>query len=187
MIKVNLLPRRVTRKKMTFIRHLVISALLIGALLVAIIFQWMSYKGEYNSLGNQVVAAEAEKESLQDVHKKKEQHEATIQDLKNRIEVISQIEKGRVMPIHLMDEVTRILNDDTLPIWLSSLSYNGQNLQLDGFSYTNPGIAKFVKNLERSPYIAGVELLYSQKSKSKDREIFKFSIISNIEKAEESS
>jgi len=182
-IRINLLPRRVTRKKLTVIRHLVLSILIILLVVIGIGYKWMSYNARITSLISQVAAAEEEKERLKDVHKEKEMHEKNIQELKSRIDVISQIEKGRLIPIRILDGITRIL-DDTLPIWLTSLSYNGQQVTLDGYSFSNPDIAKLVKKLVRSPNIGQVELLYSQKSVVKSRELFRFSIVANLEAPE---
>jgi type IV pilus assembly protein PilN len=179
-IRINLLPRRVTRKKLTVIRHLVLSLLILLLVIIAIGYQWMSYNARITSLRAQVAEAEEEKERLKDVHKEKEMHEKNIQELKSRIDVISQIEKGRLIPIRILDGITQIL-DDTLPIWLTSLSYNGQQVTMDGYSFTNPDIAKMVKRLEKSPNVAQVELLYTQKSVVKQRELFKFSVVANLE------
>lgn len=184
MIKINLLPRKVTRKKMTVIRHLVLGGVLILAVTAMIGYFWMLQSNKIDSLNSQVAQARSEKDSLKNVNQQKEQHEKDIEDLKHRIDVISQIEKGRTIPIHLMDEITKVL-DDSLPIWLTSLNFTGQNIMLDGYSFTNPDIANMVKQLEASPYLQNVDLIVSQKATIQGREIFKFSISAGLEMPEE--
>lgn len=180
MIKINLLTRKVTRKKMTVIRHLVIGGAAVLVVILALSYLWMNQKNRIASLRSQVDQAVKEKEKLKNVNQEKEQHEKDIEDLKHRIDVISQIEKGRTIPLHLMDDLTKVL-DQSMPIWLGGMSFGGERLNLDGYSFTNPDIARFVKELESSLYFKNVELLVSQKATVQGRELFRFSISAEIE------
>jgi type IV pilus assembly protein PilN len=180
MIKVNLLPRRVTKKKLTVIRHLVLGSLLVLVLVAGMGYWWIVQAGKISSYKDQVAQAEQEKDKLKNVNQEKEQHQKTIQDLKHRIDVIAQIEKGRIIPIHLLDEMTRIL-DDSLPAWLTNFGYNGTRIQIDGYAFTNPDIARLVKRFEDSPYLKMAELIVSQKMMVSDREIFRFTITAEVE------
>ncbi len=180
MIKVNLLPRKVTKKKLTVIRHIVLASLLLLVLIAAMGYFWVVQAGKVTALKEQVAMAEQEKDKLKNVNQEKEQHQKTIEDLKHRIDVIAQIEKGRVVPIHLLDELTLIL-DDAMPAWLTNFGYNGARIQIDGYAFANPDIARLVKKIEESPYLKTAELIVSQKMKVSDREIFRFTITAEVE------
>ncbi len=184
MIKINLLPRKVTRKKLTVIRHSVLGGILLLVLVAALGFVWYTQNGRISTLKAEVAKAEKEKESLKNVNAEKQMHEKNIEDLKHRIDVISQIEKGRTIPIRVMDEITRHL-DAKLPIWLTGMNYNGEKMTIDGYSFTNPDIAKLVTYLQQSPYLKNVELIISQKVTLQGKEVFRFSITGAVQKPQQ--
>jgi Tfp pilus assembly protein PilN len=47
---------------------------------------------------------------------------------------------------------------------------------MEGYSLSNKDLARFVTKLEKTPFFEKVDLLYSDKTKKDDREIFRFSI-----------
>lgn len=180
MIRINLLPRKVTRKKLTVIRHLVLGGLLLLVLLVAMGYTWVSQSGRISALRAQIAAAQQEKDKLKNVNQEKERYQKNIEDLKHRIDVISQIEKGRSLPIHFFDDVTRVL-EGSIPVWLTSMGFNGDRVSLDGYSFTNSDIALLVTRLEGTASLRSVELLVSQKVTLQGKEAFKFSISALLE------
>ena len=66
--------------------------------------------------------------------------------------------------------------DESTPVWLTSYSFTGDSLKLDGFSLSNPDLASFVTRLENTPHYKGVELLFSEKIEQDERVMFRFSL-----------
>jgi type IV pilus assembly protein PilN len=180
MIKVNLLPKKRTAKKISGIRHLVLGLVLILGVVVALGYVWSNQRTRIAGLKEQVAQASQEKERLKNVNQDKEAHQKNIEDLKHRIDVISQIEKGRMLPLRVLDGITGILNE-SLPIWLTSLNFDGVRVLFDGYSFTNQDIATFVKKLEESPTLKNVDLQVSQKINQGGKEIFRFSLTAEME------
>jgi type IV pilus assembly protein PilN len=175
MIRVNLLPKKVSKKKMGLVQHLISTAIVLTVVLVGIGYFWVSLNGKVAELQKQVRVTRAEVEKLKDVNKQKKKYEASIAKLKSKLDVISTIKAQRYLPVRLFDELTAVLDKDT-PVWLTKFSLNRGALQLEGYSLSNKDLARFVTKLEETPFYKKVDLLYSDKTKKGDREIFRFSI-----------
>ena len=87
------------------------------------------------------------------------------------------------MPVHLLDELTRVIDAGT-PIWITSYAYTPGGVALDGYSLSHEALRPMVDNLEKSPYYAAVELLFSERSELLGREVFRFSIKAGVEQPE---
>lgn len=175
MIRVNLLPKKVSKKKMGLVQHLVFTAVALAVVLVGIGFFWVNLNGKIAELKKQVRVTKAEVEKLKDVNQEKNKYEASIARLKSKLDIISTIKAGRYLPVRLFDELTVVLDKDT-PVWLTKFSVNRNALQMEGYSLSNKDLARFVTKLEKTPFYQQVDLLYSEKTKKDDREIFRFSI-----------
>jgi type IV pilus assembly protein PilN len=175
MIRVNLLPKKVSKKKMGMVQHLVFTAVALALVAVGIGYFWVSLNGKIAELKKQVRVTKAEVEKLKDVNNEKNRYEASIAKLKSKLDIITTIKAQRYLPIRLFDELTAVLDKDT-PVWLTKFSINGGAVQMEGYSLSNKDLARFVTKLEKTPFFEQVDLLYSEKTKKDDREIFRFSI-----------
>jgi type IV pilus assembly protein PilN len=175
MIRVNLLPKKVSKKKMGMVQHLVFTAVALALVVVGIGYFWVSLNGKIAELKKQVRVTKAEVEKLKDVNNEKNRYEASIAKLKSKLDIITTIKAQRYLPIRLFDELTAVLDKDT-PVWLTKFSINGGAVQMEGYSLSNKDLARFVTKLEKTPFFEQVDLLYSEKTKKDDREIFRFSI-----------
>jgi len=175
MIRVNLLPKKVSKKKMGLVQHLVSTAVVLAVVLVGIGYLWVSLNGKIAELRKQVRVTKAEVEKLKDVENEKNRYEASIAKLKSKLDIISTIKAKRYLPVRLLDELTVVLDKDT-PVWLTKFSINNGSIQMEGYSLSNKDLARFVTKLEKTPFYKSVDLLYSDKTKKNDREIFRFSI-----------
>jgi type IV pilus assembly protein PilN len=183
MIRINLLPRKVSRKKMTAIRHLALGGGLIAIVLVAMAYTWIIMGAKVGRLRQEITRVDAEIKKLENVNKDKEIHQKNLAELKRRLDVISEVEKGRVVYLHIMDEMTLILDDSKMHIWLNQMNFNQGKLQLDGVAFTNENISEFLRRLDQSPYLKNANLILSQKSKGKDatRDMYSFSLTAEVE------
>ena len=175
MIRVNLLPKKVSKKKMGMVQHLVFTAIALAVVLVGIGYFWVSLNGKIVELKKQVRVTKAEVEKLKDVNKEKNKYEASIAKLKSKLDIITTIKARRYLPVRLFDELTAVLDKDT-PVWLTKFSVNHGSVQMEGYSLSNKDLARFVTKLEKTSFYEKVDLLYSDKTKKDDREIFRFSI-----------
>jgi type IV pilus assembly protein PilN len=186
MIRINLIPKKVSKKKMGLMQHIALAGLAFLLVAGGIGYSWMSLNTKISTLNRQVAEAKAEKEKLKNVNAERTKYEKSITKLKGQLDIIVQIKAGRFVPIRLFDELTKVLDAQT-PIWLSRFSYNAGGgksggIKMDGYSLSNPDLAAFVTKMEKTPFYKSLNLIISQKSKSKGtkeeagREFYKFSL-----------
>jgi len=175
MIRINLLPKKVSKRKVGLLQHLILTVAGLALLLVVMGYFWVSLNGKIADLRRQVAAAQAEKDSLKDVHAQKTAYEQNIAKLKNKLDIITNVKERRFLPVRLFDQLTAVLDRD-MPVWLSSYSFQEDKVQIEGFSLSNPDLARFVTSLEKTPFYRDVDLLFSGKVKEGEREIFRFGL-----------
>ncbi len=82
--------------------------------------------------------------------------------INSRIAVIQDIDQGRYIWAHVMDEVSRALPDYTWLIGISGTSPEPEpGIRIEGRAGTPFAVALFVSNLEASPFLRRVELEFS--------------------------
>ena len=175
MIRINLLPKKVSKKKMGVLQHVIFTGVLFAVTIAGLGYYTVSLNGKISDLKRQVAEAKAEKEKLKDVNKQKNKYEQNIASLKNQLDIITKIKEKRFLPVRLFDELTKVLDKDT-PVWLTKFSVSDEKIQAEGFSLSNKDLANFVTKLEGTPFFREVDLLFSEKVKQEDREIYKFSL-----------
>ena len=160
---------------MGVVQHLTLSGALLGLTVIVIAYLWMGLNSQISDLKKQVAVARAEKEKLKDVNTEKTKYERNIAKLKNQLDIIIKIKEKRFLPVRLFDDLTMVLDRDT-PVWLTKFSVTDGNIQMEGIALSNRNLADFVTRLEKTPFYREVDLLYSEKVKKEDREIYKFSL-----------
>ncbi len=183
MIRINLLPRKVSRKKMTAMRHLALGGGLIAIVLLAMAYGWIVMGNKVSHLRKEISRIDGEIKKLANVDMEKETHQKNLAELKRRRDAIAEVDKERVVFLHVMDEMTLILDDSKLHVWLNQINYDRGKLQVTGVAFTNENISEFLKRLDQSPYLRNANLILSQKSKEKGavRDMYSFSLTAEVE------
>lgn len=135
------------------------------ALLAATGYFYFTLSGQYEE--TQVAVEEAARDSARyaDLIEQAQSLRAQRDSIAERVAVIQEIDRGRYVWPHIMDEVARALPDFT---WLTGLTQVslGQELQLrlTGMAGNNFALTSFMENLESSPYIRSVTLISTELS-----------------------
>ena len=180
MIRINLLARKVSKKKAGAIQHLAIGAGALLLLAAALAWVWFDQAGKLARLNTQIAAQEAEKVRLKNVNEEKARFEKEKAELERKLAIITKLQKERIVPVHLLDELTRAI-DVATPVWITSYAYTASGVTLDGYSLSHEALRPLVDSLEKSPYYKDVELLFSERSDIQGRMIFRFSIKAKVE------
>ena len=156
MIRINLLPFREERKKENIRRQISIYVLSVGLLLCLMVLGYLR-------LHSTVAALEAEKQNktkelarFKDTNKRLAEIKKKISEIKTKLEVIRGLEKNKMGPVRLLDEVAMAVPRDKL--WLRSLVEKKGKLTLEGTAMDNETVALFMNNLEAAPHIKRVDL-----------------------------
>jgi type IV pilus assembly protein PilN len=183
MIRINLLARKVSKKKAGAIQHLAIGAGVLALLAAALAWVWFSQAGTLARLKTQIAAQEAEKVRLKNVNEEKASFEKEKGELERKLAIITKLQRERIVPVHLLDELTRVI-DVATPVWITGYAYTAGGVTIDGYSLSHEALRPLVDGLEKSAYYRGVELLFSERSDLQGREVFRFSIKSGVEQPE---
>lgn len=175
MIKINLLAKKTTKKKAGAIHHLLVGAVAVALLALALVWVWIDQRGKLSNLRSQILTQEAEKDRLKTVNDDKARFETEQAELERKLAIITKLQKERIIPVHLLDELTRAIGVTT-PVWLTAYGYTPSGITMDGYSLSHEALRPLVEDIEKSPYYKDVELLFSERSDLQGREVFRFSI-----------
>ena len=183
MIRINLLAKKSSKKKAFAIQHLAIGAAALAILAVGLGWVWVDQSGKLATLRSQIAKQEAEKVRLKNVNEEKVRFEKEKGELERKLAIITKLQKERIVPVHLLDELTRVIDVGT-PVWITNYAYTAGGVAIDGYSLSHEALRPMVDNLEKSPYYKDVELLYSERAEISGREVFRFSIKAGVEEPE---
>ena len=178
MIRINLLPVREIKRRNKAKKELTTAGLAV-ALFIALLTALRDY---------QIMVVKGLKSDLTDLQTQKSQHDARLKEIKKleeekallltRMGVIEQLKKSASVTVHVLDDVALRTPSDR--IWLTDLSQNGNQIQVNGMSLDNQTVAKYMVDLEGSPYMENLVLVKSDMKKYADRDLKAFTITSSI-------
>ena len=183
MIRVNLLAKKASKKKVGAIQHLAIGVAAVVILALGLGWVWVDQSGKLATLRTQIAKQEAEKVRLKNVNEEKVRFEKEKGELERKLAIITKLQKERIVPVHLLDELTRVIDAGT-PIWITNYAYTKAGVAIDGYSLSHEALRPMVDNLEKSVYYKDVELLFSERSELQGRQVFRFSIKAGVEQPE---
>ncbi|MFO7652499.1 MAG: PilN domain-containing protein [Candidatus Krumholzibacteriia bacterium] len=94
------------------------------------------------------------------------------QDLNERLDAITQLDRDRYHRVHLLDELNRSLPGH---LWLTRFEdVGGDRYAVEGVTFSNFLVSDFLQNLALSPYFAGVDLLVAEKGMIGEVKVVKF-------------
>jgi type IV pilus assembly protein PilN len=180
MIRINLLAKKVSKKKAGAIQHLAVGAVVLLAAVGVMVWLWISQSRELAGVKLKITAAQAEKDRLKDVNDKKAKYEKEKAELERKLGIITRLQNERIVPVHLLDELTKVI-DPATPIWITTYAYTSTGVSMEGFSLSNEALRPFVDGLERSPFYKNVDLLFTERTELQGRQVFRFSIKADVE------
>jgi len=172
MIRINLLPFRAARKRENIRRQVSISGLMFILFIVLLVVWSISLLGTASGLKDDENSKTAELQSYQKELDDIKNLEKMIKEIKAKLDVIKELEKGKTGPVLLLSTISDAVPKEKL--WLTSLTESNGTLRLTGTAMDNETVALFNKNLEAAKdIITSVELKSSvskeiQKQKVKD-------------------
>lgn len=156
MIRINLLPFREARKKENIRRQISIYLLSVGLMLCLMALGYLRIQSTLNGLRAEKKAKTAELAKYKDTNKRLAEVKKKISEIKTKLEVIRGLEKDKMGPVRLLDEIAMAVPRDKL--WLRSLVEKKGMLTLEGTAMDNETVALFMNNLEAAPHIVSVNL-----------------------------
>ena len=188
MIRINLLPVKVTKKAVALRQQAIITGLVL--LLVVCVLAGFDYilLGQINEVKNKIAWTDSEINRLKQAKATHEQLIKAKKAVEEKLNTIDTLEKNRSGPVHMLDELALAIPMDkkaTIPkkIWIKSLKQSGNSIELTGQAIDNEIIASFMDKLENSPYFSNVVLGGTEEELGKDVVLYKFTLRMSMEKS----
>ena len=169
MIKINLLPKERRRRGIQVSKPLFILLPAVGLVVAAMVLGWWYLDGQAQQLQQEVARSRAELKKYEADIKKVEQFRADKRRLATE-------QEG---PVHLLDQVSRALPEE---VWLTGLNKTRDKLTLQGYAFSNFGIANFMTELGKSRplSIRRVELSFSEKATVERVPVERFEVTAEV-------
>jgi type IV pilus assembly protein PilN len=155
MVRINLLPVRVSKKKALGKQQLLLFALVVVAGWVGN-FLWVSSRASDLAVRQAKLARTAEEIAQLDriIGEVKDIKDQQGQ-LREKLEILAQLKANRSGPVRVMDALATVTPKR---LWLSRFEEKGGAVTFDGAAVTLDDVSEFMTALKSSPYFQGVEL-----------------------------
>jgi type IV pilus assembly protein PilN len=177
MIRVNLLPAKVSRRQEAVRRELVVvGAGLCGIVAVLMIFQLAlgarigSAEKDARILKRQISGANAMVAEVEEAERYQE-------ELTKKLNVIKTLKANKTGPVHMLDEISKATPEK---LQLRSLDESGGRVELTGVAVSNDVISEFLTKLEDSDYFVEVYLNAIDQVEEEGVKLKNFSISSKL-------
>jgi type IV pilus assembly protein PilN len=132
---------------------------------------------EAEKLTQQIAKADAENRRLSEVKARYLEREKQKNDYKRRVDVIDQLRAAQNGPVTLLTTIGNTVNS-TDAVWLSTMSEEGQNINIKGTALSVQSIADLMKNLKATGYFKNIEIKESYQDESvKDMQAYIFTLV----------
>ena len=184
MIRINLLPFRLARKKENIRRQISIFFLLILLTVVALVWytmalnkQIVTVKENTKQVNRQILKYEEKADRVAQIKK-------DLKILKDKLEVVSSLKKQKEKQLILFDGMTGLVVPGRM--WLESFKTDKNKVTIKGIAFDNPTIADFMDKLEASSIFGKIDLKTAKMKKFKDGVMLKsFELLCEKEKPKE--
>lgn len=163
MIKINLFPYRAARIKENIRRQVSIYLLSVMFLILALGYYYLNFNKEIKILNEERSVKQIELDSFKHITAKIKTIKKTIAEIKPKLSTIAELEKLKMGPVRLLDEISMSTPKDKL--WLTSLHETKGSLSLEGTAMDNETVADFMNRLESTESVISVKLVTTRQRK----------------------
>ena len=156
MIRINLLAFRAARKRESVRKQFSIYFLTVILLLVLMPLIYLTLNNKLSGLKEEEKQLRGELASYAKISREIARIKSKTNEIKKRLDIIRELEKQRLGPLRLLEEIAMAIPIDRL--WLRSIVEGGGVLRLEGNAMDNDTVADFMTNLEKTQLIDSVDL-----------------------------
>jgi type IV pilus assembly protein PilN len=155
MVRINLLPVRVSKKKEAGQQQLFLFALVLIFGLIANYLWVHSRASELDSRKKKLQSTQAEIAQLDRIIGEVKNIKDQQSQLREKLEVLGQLKAGRTGPVHMLDELATLMPKR---LWLAKLEEKGGTLTFSGSAASIDEVSEFMSALRASTNFKNVEL-----------------------------
>jgi type IV pilus assembly protein PilN len=155
MVRINLLPVRVSKKKEAGKQQLWLFAVLLVAGVVGNVLWAQSRADELKRKEANVAKTKADVARLDQIIGEVNSLKAQQEELTKKLNVLEGLKNGRTGPVKMLDELAQITPKR---LWLRSMTEKEGKVAFDGTASSNYDVSQFMESLLASKYFGDVEL-----------------------------
>jgi type IV pilus assembly protein PilN len=155
MVRINLLPAKLTKKKIAGKQQLL---LFVAVLLLGIVGNIVVAQGRAAALESRQRKLANTREEISRLDKvigEVSQYKQAKKDLEAKLAILDKLKQGRTGPVRMLDSLASITPKR---LWLRKMDEKGGAITFDGTAATIDDVSAFMKALEDSQYFGKVEL-----------------------------
>jgi type IV pilus assembly protein PilN len=166
MIRINLLPFRVARKKENIRRQ--VSIFFLSIVMVSLLLAWytLGINKEMIETKARIVQVKAQIALYKEKADRVTQIKNNLKILEDKLKIVSSLEEKRMEQLVLLEELSERVVPERM--WLESMKADSAHVTLKGVAFDNPTIADFMRNLEISSLFSNIDLKRSKVQKFKE-------------------
>lgn len=180
MIRVNLLPHRLLKRKALQRQFFVVAAMVavIGAGIWFLVHSMLEDQIQNQISKNKYLEEEIVKldKQIEEIKKLREQ---TAQ-LLARKKVVESLQTNRAEAVHVLDELVRQLPDG---VYLRGVKQTGQKVAINGYAQSNARVSTLMRNLEASPWLEQAALVEIKTAIQSNQRLSEFQLNVTISRA----
>jgi len=173
MVRINLLPVRVSKKKEAGRQQLLLFALVLVLGAVANGWYHQQRAGELETVEKRVAKTKADIAQLDRIIGEVKSIRVQQQQLQEKLDVLDKLKQGRTGPVRMMDELTAIIPKR---LWLTHVEEKEGKISFQGGATSVEDVSQFMGALKTSKYFADVELKKTEGKTEKNLKTVNFTI-----------
>ncbi len=177
MVRINLLPVRVSKKKEAGKQQLLLFAVL---LLAGLVGNWLwagGRRAELASLEAKLARTKADIAQLDKIIGEVRDIKDAQKALRDKLDVLDKLKAGRSGPVRMLDELASITPKR---LWLRKLDERGGIVNFEGTAVTIDDVSAFMGALKQARYFGNVELRKTQARSDKGFKLVDFTISASV-------
>jgi type IV pilus assembly protein PilN len=155
MIRINLLPVRVSKTKEAGKQQILLFALVVVLVFIGNYWWSKSRAGDLAAREDKLRRTKDEIAQLERIIGEVKNIKAQQGELKDKLAVLDNLRAGRQGPVKMLDELATIIPKK---LWLRKMEEKGGAVTFEGTSSTIDDVSAFMSALRRSQYFSGVDL-----------------------------
>ncbi|MFY3742884.1 PilN domain-containing protein [Anaeromyxobacter sp. Red801] len=177
MIRINLLPARVSKKKQAGTQQLALLALLVAAGLIGNYLWAASRASELKARQAQVARTQADIAQLDRIIGEVKDIKDQQAQLREKLQVLDRLKAGRTGPVKMLDQLAQLTPKR---LWLARLEQKGDALTFAGTAGTIDDVSEFMSALQGSRFFREVELKRTAAKAEKQFRLVDFTLTAKV-------
>ena len=155
MVRINLLPVRVSKKKEAGRQQLVLFAVVLAAGLAGNWIWASSRAGDLKAREAKLARTREDIAQLERIIGEVKNIKDAQQELQKKLDVLDKLKQGRTGPVHMLDELAMVTPRQ---LWLSKMEEKAGAVSFAGSAVSIDDVSEFMTKLKQSKYFTNVEL-----------------------------